>query len=332
MILEFPKFHREDRQIEDNTFVITGGAGFIGSHIADYLMQYKAKKLIVIDNLCEGRIANIEHHFNKPNFQFIDADICDEEAMMKLLKGADIVCHQAALGSVPRSLKTPLLTNKSNIDGFLNVLWAAKENAVKRFVYASSSSVYGDHPTLPKVESQIGNPLSPYAVTKRVNELYADVFGRSYGMQILGLRYFNIFGPKQNPDGPYAAVIPLFIEGLMNNEAPYLNGDGMQTRDFTFVENAVQANIKAMFTNHPEAAGKVYNVAVGERVSVKEMYEILRAYAGSELQALHRDEREGDIRDSLADISLAQKYLDYQPGIKMLEGLKRTFDWFKEKS
>jgi UDP-N-acetylglucosamine 4-epimerase len=190
--------------------------------------------------------------------------------------------------------------------------------------------VYGDHAVLPKVEHQIGNPLSPYAVTKRVNELYADVFGRTYGMENIGLRYFNIFGPRQNPAGPYAAVVPLFIQGLLDNKAPYLNGDGSQTRDFTYVENAVQANIKALFSQHPDAPGKVYNVAVGERVSIAEMYVILKDFIGSKLEALHREPREGDIQDSLADISLAQTNLDYRPAVKMQEGLRRTLDSFEK--
>lgn len=332
MTLQFPKYHNENNSIESLSFLITGGAGFIGSHIADYLIQHGAGKVVVVDNLCEGRISNIEHLLKNPNFKFVEADICDESLMLDLCKGIDYVCHQAALGSVPRSLKTPLATNKANVDGFLAVLWAAKENRVKRMVYASSSSVYGDHKSLPKVEHQIGNPLSPYAVSKRVNELYADVFARSYGLEIIGLRYFNIFGPKQNPTGPYAAVVPLFIEGLMNNKAPYINGDGKQTRDFTFVANAVQANIKAMFTQHADACGKYYNIAVGERISVLDMYEILREYAGSELKALHREERDGDIRDSLADISPAKSLLGYDPQIKMKEGLKQTFDWFKKNS
>jgi len=332
MTLQFPKYHNENNLIESLSFLITGGAGFIGSHIADYLIQHGAGKVVVVDNLCEGRISNIEHLLENPNFKFVEADICDEKLMLDLCKGIDYVCHQAALGSVPRSLKTPLATNKANVDGFLSVLWAAKENQIKRMVYASSSSVYGDHQTLPKVEELIGNPLSPYAVSKRVNELYADVFARSYGLEIIGLRYFNIFGPKQNPAGPYAAVVPLFIEGLMNNKAPYINGDGMQTRDFTFVANAVQANIKAMFTQHVDACGKYYNVAVGERISVLDMYEILREYAKSDLKALHREARDGDIRDSLADISAAKNLLGYDPQIKMREGLKQTFDWFKKNS
>lgn len=332
MALQFPKFHQHDHQIKNAVFLITGGAGFIGSHIVDYLMQFGAKKVIVIDNLCEGRMVNIESHLNHSAFQFANIDICDEVAVMNIMHEVDYVSHQAALGSVPRSIKNPLATNKANIDGFLNVLWAAKECKVRRMVYASSSSVYGDHPVLPKVEHQIGNPLSPYAVSKRVNELYAEVFYKTYGLEVMGLRYFNIFGPKQNPEGPYAAVIPLFVKGLMTNEAPFLNGDGLQTRDFTFVENAVQANIKALFTEHPEACGKVYNIAVGERISVKEMYEILRELAGSNLQAKHRENRPGDIRDSLADISAANQFLGYEPRVKMREGLKLTFDWIKQNS
>jgi len=325
-------FHEDDQQFRASTFLVTGGAGFVGSHIVEYLLAHGAKEVRVIDNLSEGRLVNLEHLKHDDRLRFTEADITDEETVVKIMEGVDYVSHQAALGSVPRSMKNPLATNHANVTGFLTVLDAARRANVKRFVYASSSSVYGDHPVLPKVESQIGRPLSPYAVSKRVNELYADVFNTSYGMQIVGLRYFNIFGPRQNPDGPYAAVIPLFIRSLMNGDSAMINGDGGQTRDFTYVENAVQANIRSLFTNVDGAMGKVYNIAVGERISVLEMYKILKECTGSDINATHRPEREGDIRDSLADISLANHYLGYQPEVTMLEGLRMTCDWFKKNS
>ncbi|MEX1187861.1 MAG: SDR family oxidoreductase [Bacteroidia bacterium] len=321
-------FHNNNPEFKNSRFLVTGGAGFIGSHLVDYLMEHGAAEVLVIDNLSEGKRENISHWLNNSRFKFIEGSICDEALMLQALEGIDYVSHQAALGSVPRSIKTPIATNEANVTGFLTMLDCARRQGVKRIVYASSSSVYGDHPQLPKMEDNIGNPLSPYAVTKRVDELYADVFGRTYGMEIMGLRYFNIFGPRQKPDGPYAAVIPLFIEAIMNNSPAYINGDGGQTRDFTFVENAVQANVCALFSENPEASGKVYNVAVGERISVLEIYQLLRQLAGKGVNAIHREPREGDIRDSLADISRGNTYLGYSPGVKMKDGLQRTLDWF----
>lgn len=321
-------FHQNKEEFQKSRFLVTGGAGFVGSHIVDYLMVHGAEEVRVLDNLCEGRKINISHWLNNPRFKFVEGDICDRQVVDSVMQGIDYVSHQAALGSVPRSIRNPTATNRANVDGFITVLDSARENKVKRMVYASSSSVYGDHPVLPKQEDAIGNQLSPYAVSKRVNELYADVFNRVYSMQLVGLRYFNIFGPRQNPEGPYAAVIPLFISALMNNGKAFINGDGGQTRDFTYVQNAVQANIRALFSQHPEATGKVYNIAVGERVSVKEMFEMLREFAGSSLEPVFRESREGDIRDSLADISRAQNFLGYQPQVKMKEGLKLTLEWF----
>lgn len=322
-------FHENDQLLRSSRFLVTGGAGFIGSHIVDYLMQHGAAEVRVVDNLCEGKLENISHHLNATNFKFIEGSITDEQLMLDAMQGIDFVSHQAALGSVPRSIKTPIITNEANVTGFLTMLDTARRQGVKRIVFASSSSVYGDHPQLPKQEEAIGQALSPYAVSKRVNELYADVFGRTYGMEIMGLRYFNIFGPRQKPDGPYAAVVPLFMQAIMQNQPALINGDGGQTRDFTFVENAVQANIRALFTLNSEAAGKIYNVAVGERMSVLDMYEVLRAYAGKGVDPIHRENREGDIRDSLADISRGNRYLGYEPRVRMKEGLQRTFDWFK---
>ncbi|MBX7202794.1 MAG: SDR family oxidoreductase [Bacteroidia bacterium] len=322
-------FHSDQELFSRSRFLVTGGAGFIGSHITEYLLQHGAAQVRVLDNLSEGSRENIRPFENNPRFEFIEGDICNNNLVEQALKGIDFVSHQAALGSVPRSIKTPLATNASNVTGFLNVLDAAKNAGVKRMVYASSSSVYGDHPVLPKIEENIGNPLSPYAVSKRVNELYADVFARTYGMELVGLRYFNIFGPRQNPEGPYAAVIPLFIRSIHEKSPAWMNGDGQQTRDFTYVQNAVQANIRALFSTHPMACGRVYNVAVGERVSVLEMYHLLCEYAGVKAMPSHREAREGDIRDSLADISKAHEYLGYQPLVKLKEGLRLTFDAFK---
>lgn len=321
-------YHTDD--LANYNFLVTGGAGFVGANIVDYLLAFGAKKVRVLDNLSEGYRANLAEHEGNPAFEFMEGDITNLAHCHTAAQGIDYVLHQAALGSVPRSIKTPEKTNNHNVDGFLNMLIAARDANVKRFVYASSSSVYGDSPKLPKVEEEIGKPLSPYAVSKYVNELYADVFHKCYGMEIIGLRYFNIFGPKQNPNGAYAAVIPLFVTSIFKNESPYINGDGQQTRDFTFVENAVQANIKAAFATNPAAIGQVFNVAVGERISINFLFDKLKEYAGSTIAAIHRDAREGDIPNSLADISKAQNLLGYAPQVRVDDGLKITLDWFKQ--
>jgi UDP-N-acetylglucosamine/UDP-N-acetylgalactosamine 4-epimerase len=310
------------------SFLVTGGAGFVGSNIVEYLLKHGAKLVRVLDNLSEGYYDNLKEFEGNPAFEFLQGDITVLEDCHAACKGIDYVTHQAALGSVPRSIKTPEKTNKANVDGFLNMIIAARDANVKRFVYASSSSVYGDSPALPKLEDNIGNPLSPYAVSKYVNELYAGVFHKCYGMEVIGLRYFNIFGPKQSPKGAYAAVIPLFIQGIFDNNPPYINGDGEQTRDFTFVENAVQANVRAMFSSHPGAIGQVFNIAVGDRITINLLFNELARFAGSEMKAIHRDDREGDIRNSLADISKARELIGYNPQIKVEEGLKLTLDWF----
>jgi UDP-N-acetylglucosamine 4-epimerase len=320
-------FHTVD--ISKFTFLVTGGAGFIGSNIVEYLLKNSAGKVRVLDNLATGFEQNLESFVNHKNFEFVKGDICSIEYCKKAMQGVDYVFHQAALGSVPRSIENPIATNNANVNGFLNILIAARDAKVKRLVYASSSSVYGDSQALPKVEAVIGKPLSPYAVSKLVNEQYADIFAKTYEMEILGLRYFNIFGPRQNPKGAYAAAIPLFMDALLKNTSPFINGDGEQTRDFTFVENAVQANVRAMFASHNSKEAEVFNIAVGERVSVKQLYEILRKIAGSNLPATHREERAGDVRNSLADISKAIAKLDFKPTVKCEEGLKITFDWFK---
>jgi UDP-N-acetylglucosamine 4-epimerase len=317
-------------QISNLSFLVTGGAGFIGSNLVEYLLHHNAGKVVVLDNYATGYASNLEPFKHHSNLEIINGDICSLDDCNKACVGIDYVLHQAALGSVPRSVENPIATNKVNVDGFLNMLVAARDAKVKRFVYASSSSVYGDSKVLPKVESQIGNPLSPYAVTKLLNELYADVFAKTYQMEITGLRYFNIFGPRQNPGGPYAAAIPLFMDALLSNNPAYINGDGGQTRDFTFVQNAVEANIKALFSVKNAGDPMVFNVAVSDRISIKELYEILKNVSGSKIDAIHRSERPGDIRDSLADISSAKKYIGYDPQVKMVDGLKITMDWFRQ--
>ena len=258
----------------------------------------------------------------------MEGDIRNVEDCQRACEGMDVVLHQAALGSVPRSIKDPATSNNVNIGGFVNMLVASKDQNVKRFVYAASSSTYGDSKALPKVEDKIGKPLSPYAVTKYANELYADVFGKTYGMEIIGLRYFNIFGPRQDPNGAYAAVIPLFMDAVMKDQPPKINGDGGQTRDFTFVENCVQANIKAALVEDPEAINQVYNIAVGDRTSLNDLYYILKETANSEIEPIYGPDRAGDIRDSLADISKARNLLKYDPQVRIREGLQITYEWF----
>lgn len=322
------KFH--DQDLTTLSFLVTGGAGFIGSHIAEYLLKNGAGKVRVIDNFANGFQSNLDVLRAYEGFEFLEGDIRNLDFCRKSCEGIGYVSHQAALGSVPRSIKDPSATNDVNVGGFVNILKAAVENNVKQFVYASSSSVYGDEPTLPKKEERIGNCLSPYAVSKRADELYAAVFSKTYHIPVLGFRYFNIFGPRQDPDGPYAAVIPLFVKAIMNNTSAFINGDGDQTRDFTFVENAVQVNIRGMLTTNDEAKNRVYNVAVGENYSVNFLYNFIREYLHSDIEAIHRQAREGDIRNSLADISLAKNLLNYQPTTKFQAGLIKTIEYFKE--
>ncbi|MBK5272779.1 MAG: SDR family oxidoreductase [Bacteroidia bacterium] len=311
--------------------LVTGGAGFIGSNLVSALLQEeRITHVKVLDNLATGNTANIKEFISNKKFQFIEADIRDYNACLNCCDDIDLISHQAALGSVPRSINDPLTTNEVNITGTLNIFTAAKEKKIKRVVYAASSSTYGDHPDLPKVEDKIGKPLSPYAVTKYVNELYAQVYASLYGMEIIGLRYFNIFGPKQNPQGPYAAVIPLFIKGILENKSPLINGDGSHSRDFTYVENAVQANILSLLTSKPEAINEVYNIACGHQTSLIQLFNYLKLEAGSSLEAMHGPERVGDVKHSLADITKAQSLLGYDPGISVEEGLKKTFRWYKQ--
>jgi len=317
-------------KIQQSSFLVTGGAGFIGSNIVEYLLDNGAKKVRVLDNLSNGFKKNIAPFLSHPAFEFIEGDIRNIDTCRKACEGMDYVSHQAALGSVPRSINDPVTSNEVNVSGFLNMLVAVKDSEVKRFVYAASSSTYGDSLTLPKVEDKIGKPLSPYAVTKYVNELYAHVFALNYGIETIGLRYFNVFGPKQDPNGAYAAVIPLFIQAILENRSPYINGDGMQTRDFTYVDNAVQANIRAMLTENEKAVNEVYNIAVGDRTSVKQMFDILKNVEHKNIEAIHRDARKGDVRDSLADISKAEMLLGYAPQVRFDKGLEKTYNWFKQ--
>lgn len=321
-------FH--NKPLEELTFLVTGGAGFIGSHLVEYLLQYHAGKVKVLDDFSNGHRKNLDPFNEHPRFELIQGDIRSPEDCHRACVGVDIVLHQAALGSVPRSIKDPATTNEVNISGFVNMLVAAKEHQVKRFVYAASSSTYGDSTSLPKVEDLIGRPLSPYAVTKYANELYADVFSKTYGMEIIGLRYFNIFGPRQDPKGAYAAVIPLFVEAVLKQQPPVINGDGGQTRDFTFIANCVQANIKAALVDDPEAINEVYNIAVGDRTSLNDLLNILKEEAGVAMEPIYGPERAGDIRDSLADISKAKRLLGYDPQVRIREGLRQTLAWFRQ--
>ncbi|MBI2281254.1 MAG: SDR family oxidoreductase [Bacteroidetes bacterium] len=320
-------FHTND--ISKFTFLVTGGAGFIGSNIVEYLIKYNAGKVIVLDNLSNGYKKNIEKFIGLPNFEFIEGDITNFETCKKVVNGVDYISHQAALGSVPRSIENPIATHLANATGFLNILTAAKDAKVKRVVFASSSSVYGDSKELPKIEDKIGNQLSPYAVSKRTKELYANVFALTYNLDVVGLRYFNVFGPNQSPNGAYAAAIPLFMDAVLNNKSPYINGDGEQSRDFTFVENVVQANIKAMFTDKG-VKGKVMNIAFGGRTTINDLFYNIRNIVGNKVEPIYREERKGDVRDSLADISLAKELIDYNPDFSIEEGLEITIDWFKK--
>ncbi|HVG40824.1 MAG TPA: SDR family oxidoreductase [Chitinophagaceae bacterium] len=311
--------------------LVTGGAGFIGSNLVENLLENPNVTLVrVLDNLATGKAKNIEAFENNDRFEFIQGDIRDYETCLVACDGIDAISHQAALGSVPRSINDPLTTNNVNITGTLNIFTAAKEKGIKRIVYAASSSTYGDHPGLPKIEDKIGNPLSPYAVTKFVNELYAKVYANVYGLELIGLRYFNIFGPKQDPNGAYAAVIPLFMKAVLDNEPPTINGTGETSRDFTFVDNAVEANVLALFTDNKEAVNQVYNIACGEQTSLIELFEYIKQVAGSDLAPKYAAERKGDVKHSLADISKATSLLNYTGTVKIKEGLKQAFEWYRQ--
>ena len=307
--------------------LVTGGAGFIGSNLCEVLLQ-KGYEVVCLDNFSTGYRRNIQMlMLYYPNFTLIRGDIRNINDCRRAVQGVDMVSHQAALGSVPRSIKDPVTTNEVNISGFLNMLTSAHEAGIKRFVYAASSSTYGDSEKLPKVEDIIGKPLSPYAVTKYVNELYADVFSRIYGMECIGLRYFNVFGPKQDPDSAYAAVIPLFIKKLIHHESPIINGNGMYSRDFTYIRNVIQANLLALTTDNPKAINTVYNIAYGKQTTINQLAEYLKELLGAydpEIQKVeikHEAERTGDIPHSLADISKARRLLGYEPHFDLKEGL-----------
>lgn len=319
--------------LRNKTVLLTGGAGFIGSNLCESFLE-QGNKVICFDNFATGLRYNVHAFSHAENFHLVEGDIRDLHAVTEAMKDADIVCHQAALGSVPRSINDPLTTNAVNITGFLNVLHAAKECGVKRVVYAASSSTYGDSSALPKVEDQIGKPLSPYAVTKYVNELYAHVYANVFGIETIGLRYFNVFGKRQTPDGAYAAAIPRFISSFIHHSSPEVHGDGMQTRDFTYIANVVQINHLALTTTNPAAINQVYNVACGERTTLLDLIktiraELLRFDQGIEaIPLVFGPARTGDVRDSLADISKAVNLLNYKPTYSLNDGIKEAIDWY----
>jgi len=306
-------------------YLVTGGAGFIGSHIVDELLAQGAT-VRVLDNLATGKRENLAGVL--PRIDWIEGDIRDLATCQRACAGVDFVLHQAALGSVPRSVADPLTSHSVNVTGTLNMLVASRDAGVQRFVYAASSSTYGDHPGLPKVEDRIGNPLSPYAVTKYADELYAKVFGRCYGLETVGLRYFNVFGPRQDPDSQYAAVIPLFVSALLCGEAPTINGDGEQSRDFTFVANAVEANLRACTATG--AAGRVFNIACGEQTTLNALFTRLQQLLGCAIPPVYGQPRAGDVRHSLADISLAREVLNYSGGVRFAEGLEQSIAWYRD--
>lgn len=312
---------------------ITGGAGFIGSNLCEYFLN-KGHKVVCLDNFATGHRYNIESFLTNEKFTLIEGDIRKLDDCKLAVEGSDYVLHQAALGSVPRSLKDPITTNDVNISGFLNMLVASRDAGVKRFIYAASSSTYGDSEALPKVEEVIGNPLSPYAITKYVNELYAGIFSKTYGLETIGLRYFNVFGRKQDPHGAYAAVIPKFVIQLMNHESPVINGDGNYSRDFTYIDNVIQMNELAMLTTNPEAINTVYNTAYGDRTTLNDLVKYLKEYLATfdktigTIPVIYGSPRQGDIPHSLASIDKAKRLLGYKPKYSMAEGLKEAVNWY----
>jgi len=322
-------------QLKNKKILITGGAGFIGSNLVDYFLENN-NQVTVLDNLLTGKEENISHHFDNKNFTFIKEDIRNIKTCQKAVEGKDFVFHQAALGSVPRSINDPITTNEINISGFLNMLTASRDAKVKRFIYAASSSTYGDSKKLPKLEDEIGKPLSPYAITKYVNELYANVFANLYKIEVIGLRYFNVFGKRQDPNGAYAAAIPLFIKQLIAGEQPTINGDGSATRDFTYIKNVVQINELAALTENKEALNQVYNVAFGENINLNTLLEILKENLSRynknilNINVIHGPDRIGDIHDSLANIDKAKKLLGYKPQYSVEQGLEEAIEWYWE--
>lgn len=322
-------------KLTNKNILITGGAGFIGSNLVErFLLQ--GNKITVLDNFATGKRSNLEEHLPNANFKLIEGDIRNLDDCLEATADQDVILHQAALGSVPRSINEPITTNEVNINGFLNMLVASRDNKVKRFVYAASSSTYGDSKELPKIEENIGSPLSPYAVTKYVNELYAKVFADLYGMQVIGLRYFNVFGRRQDPEGAYAAAIPKFIKSYMNLEAPTLHGDGTQTRDFTYIDNVIHANEIAATTENAAAFNQVYNVAFGERTELNDLLNILKTLLKdynpkiAEINIQYGPERVGDVKHSLASIEKGKKLLNYHPKYDLEKGLKEAITWYCE--
>lgn len=315
--------------------LITGGAGFIGSNLCEYFLK-KEHQVLCLDNFATGHRHNIAPFLEHPDFQLIEGDIRDLEVCQKAVEGVDYVLHQAALGSVPRSIKDPITSNVVNVAGFLNMLVASRDAGVKRFIYAASSSTYGDSESLPKVEDKIGKPLSPYAITKYVNELYAEIFSKTYGLETIGLRYFNVFGRRQDPNGAYAAVIPLFVKQLMKKESPVINGTGDYSRDFTYVDNVVQMNERAMLTANPAAINTVYNTAVGDRTTLNDLVKYLKEYLStydaeiSGVEVVYGPNRLGDIPHSLASVEKAKALLGYEPTHTIDQGLKEAVAWYWE--
>jgi UDP-N-acetylglucosamine 4-epimerase len=319
--------------IKNRVILVTGGAGFIGSNLCETLLELD-NIVVCFDNFSTGKVENIQSFLNNRNFRLIVGDIRNLDDCRKAVEGIDYVLHEAALGSVPRSIKDPITSNAVNVSGFLNILIAARDAKIKRFIYAASSSTYGDSQSLPKKEDVIGNPLSPYAVTKYVNELYADVFSKTYGMECIGLRYFNVFGQRQDPYGAYAAVIPLFIKKLINHESPVINGDGEYSRDFTYIKNVIQMNLLSITTENINALNTVYNTAYGERTTLNQLSGYLKEYLSeydseiANVEIIHGPNRIGDIPHSLASIEKAQKLLNYQPQYSMQQGLKEAIAWY----
>ena len=320
-------------KLENKKILVTGGAGFIGSNLVEKLLEL-GTIVTVLDNFSTGYKHNIEPFFNNKNFTLIEGDIRDLETCKKACKYQDYILHEAALGSVPRSINDPITSNEVNVNGFLNILISAKDAGVKRLIYATSSSTYGDSKSIPKIENIIGNPLSPYAITKYVNELYADIFKKIYNFDTIGLRYFNVFGRKQDPNGAYAAVIPKFVIQLLNHQSPTISGDGSYSRDFTYIDNVIQMNLLALTIDKEEALNQIYNTAVGDRTTIKDMAELLKKYLSvydpeiSQIEIQYGPNRQGDVPHSLASIDKAQKNLGYQPSHIFSKGLKEAVDWY----
>lgn len=309
--------------------LVTGGAGFIGSNLVESLLTRDDVEFVrVMDDLSNGYRSNLDDFLDNPKFEFVEGDICDYDACLEATKDINFISHQAALGSVPRSIQNPMRSTEVNILGTVNLLHASVVNKVKRVILACSSSTYGDSPTLPKAEDKIGKPLSPYAVTKYSIEQFADVFQKVYGLEYIGLRYFNIFDPKQSPTNPYAAVIPIFCKAFLENKAPIINGDGLTSRDFTYVENAVIANELAIFTKSEHALNQIYNVACNDRISLNEMVQTLSEITGKNIQPIYGPERSGDVKHSEADISKITDLLGYKPKVYFKEGLEKVYDWY----